>query len=351
MDTSVQSRRVYRFGLFEADANSGELLRRGSRVKLQDQPFRLLVVLLGHAGEVVSREQLRQQLWPSDTYVEFDGSLNNTLKKLRSALGDSPENPTFIETIPKRGYRFIAPVAVEEAQVGPAAPAASVVDQSPPKTDELAASHAPETAARRRTRILLYGAGLVLVLLVGLGWYSFRYGAKPGAPSHSNKNAPPSVRQSVAVLGFHNVSGRTEDGWLATAFSEMLSTELSAGEKLRLVSGEDVANVRLSSPWSQSDTLGKETTARIGTALNSDVLVLGSYASIGRPERKQLRVDVRLQNAKTGEILAEVAEIGSRENFFQLISRTGSSSGTGWGFRVWRKQMNPVWSLRCRPIP
>src|SRR5271169_422632 len=113
MDTSVQSKRVYRFGLFEAYANSGELLRRGTRVKLQDQPFRLLLVLLGHAGEVVSRDQLRQQLWPSDTYVEFDGSLNNTLKKLRSALGDSPENPSFIETIPKRGYRFIAPVAVE----------------------------------------------------------------------------------------------------------------------------------------------------------------------------------------------------------------------------------------------
>ena len=104
----------------------------------------------------------------------------------------------------------------------------------------------------------------------------------------------------------------------------MLSTELAAGEKLRLVSGEDVANLRLSSPWSQTDTLGQKTTARIGTALNSDVLVLGSYASIGRPERRQLRLDVRLQDAKTGEILAEVAEIGSSENFFQLISRIGA---------------------------
>ena len=324
MDTSVQSSRVYRFGLFEADANNGQLLRKGTRVKLQDQPFRLLVVLLGNAGEVVSREQLRQQLWPSDTYVEFDGSLNNTLKKLRSALGDSPENPTFVETIPKRGYRFIAPVMVEEAQVEPAVPAAVLVDQSPAKTDELAASHPLETAKRQRARILIYGSALVLVLLVGLGWYSFRYRAKPGAPSQSDANPPPSFRKSVAVLGFHNVSGRAEDGWLATAFSEMLSTELAAGEKLRLVSGEDVANLRLSSPWFQTDTLGQKTTARIGTDLNSDVLVLGSYTSIGRPERKQLRLDVRLQDAKTGEILAEVAEIGSRENFFQLIARIGA---------------------------
>jgi eukaryotic-like serine/threonine-protein kinase len=323
MDTSVQSRRVYRFGLFEADANSGELLRRGTRVKLQDQPFRLLVVLLGHAGEVVSREQLRQQIWPSDTYVEFDGSLNNTLKKLRYALGDSPENPTFIETIPKRGYRFIAPVTAEAAQVEPAAPATVVAEQSPARTDELAAIQALETATRRRTQVLVYGAALVLVLLVGLGWYSLRYRAKPGATLHSNINSPPSIRKSVAVLGFHNVSGRADEEWLATALSEMLSTELAAGGKLRLVSGEDVANLLLSSRWSQTDTLGQKTTARIGTDLNSDVLVLGSYASIGRPERKQLRLDVRLQDAKTGEILAEVAEIGSSENFFQLTSRIG----------------------------
>jgi len=323
MDTSVQSRRVYRFGLFEADANSGQLLRRGSRVKLQDQPFRLLVVLLGHAGEVVSREQLRQQLWPSDTYVDFDGSLNNTLKKLRSALGDSPENPTFIETIPKRGYRFIAPVAVEEVQIEATAAAAVVVEQSPVKTTEFTARHVPETPTPRRNRILIYGAALAFVLLVGLGWYSVRYRAKPGATRYSNTNPLPSVRKSVAVLGFHNTSGRADDGWLATAFSEMLSTELAAGGKLRLVPGEDVANLRFSSPWSQTDTLGQETTSRIGRALNGDVLVLGSYASIGRPERKQLRIDVRLQDAKTGEILAEVAEIGSSENFFQLISRTG----------------------------
>ena len=314
MDTAVQSRRIYRFGLFEADANRGELQRNGTRVKLQDQPFRLLVFLLGHGGEVVSREQLRQQLWPSDTYVEFDGSLNNTLKKLRSALGDSPENPTFIETIPKRGYRFIAPVAVEEVQVEPTAPA---------KSGALAAGSALGTVTRRRARIIIYGAFLVLVL-IGLGWFSFRYLARPGATSHSNNNPPLAVRKSVAVLGFYNVSGRADDVWLATAFSEMLSTELAAGGKLRLVSGEDVANLLLSSPWSQTGTLGQKTTARIGTALDTDVLVLGFYTSIGRPERKQLRLDVRLQDARTGEILAEVAEIGSSQNFFQLMSRIGT---------------------------
>ena len=111
----AQSKRTYRFGLFEADVASGELLRQGVRVRLQDQPFRVLAILLERAGQIVPREELRQRLWPADTYVEFDGSLNAVLKQLRSALGDSADNPIFIETVPKRGYRFIAPVTCEQA--------------------------------------------------------------------------------------------------------------------------------------------------------------------------------------------------------------------------------------------
>jgi hypothetical protein len=119
------------------------------------------------------------------------------------------------------------------------------------------------------------------------------------------------------------LSGKADDGWLATALSEMLSTELAAGEKLRLVSSEDVANLRLSSPWPSHDTLDQKTTSRIGSALNSDLLVLGSYATVGRPDREQLRIDVRLQAARTGEILSEIAEIGSRQDLLQLVSGIG----------------------------
>ena len=109
----AQSKRSYRFGLFQADLATRALLRQGVRVRLQDQPFQILTILLERTGEIVSREELRQRLWPADTYVEFDGSLNAALKKLRSALGDSADNPIFIETVPKRGYRFIAPVTCE----------------------------------------------------------------------------------------------------------------------------------------------------------------------------------------------------------------------------------------------
>jgi tetratricopeptide (TPR) repeat protein len=132
------------------------------------------------------------------------------------------------------------------------------------------------------------------------------------------------VRKSVAVLGFHSLSGNGQDAWLATALSEMLSTELSGGEKLRLVSGEDVVNLRLTAPWSPTDTLDQGTTSRIGNALGSDLLVLGSYTTIGSPEHSQIRIDIRLQDASSGEILAEVAEIGSPQDLFRLVSRVGA---------------------------
>jgi DNA-binding winged helix-turn-helix (wHTH) protein/tetratricopeptide (TPR) repeat protein len=324
MRAPVQSKRSYRFGLFEADLVSGELRRQGVRVRLQDQPFRVLTILLEYAGEVVPREELRQRLWPADTYVEFDGSLNAALKRLRSALGDSADNPIFIETLPKRGYRFIAPVAVEEVQIETVAPVDVVVEQSPAEVPELMATRTPEAPAPWRSRVFTYGAALMLVLLAGLGWYVFHSRSKPDARSQATPSPTPPIRKSVAVLGLRNVSARAEDEWLATAFSEMLSTELASGEKLRLVSGEDIANLRLSSPWPPTDSLGQETSSRIGTALNSDLLVLGSYTDIGGATRGQLRVDVRVQDAKTGEILSEVAETGSSQDLFRTTSRIGA---------------------------
>src|SRR5580704_7543820 len=102
--------KILRFGVFEVDLRAGELRKQGVRVKLQEQPFHVLTALLQRPGEVVTREELRNQNWPPDTFVDFDNSLNTAINKLREALGDSADNPRFIETLPRRGYRFIAPV-------------------------------------------------------------------------------------------------------------------------------------------------------------------------------------------------------------------------------------------------
>ena len=120
MDTTAQQdRRLYRFGLFETDLEQGTLSRQGTPVKLQEQPFRILALLLEAPGEVLSRDDLRKRIWPEGTFVEFDGSLNTALMKLRAALNDNAENPVFIETVPRRGYRFIAPVEIVEVEASP----------------------------------------------------------------------------------------------------------------------------------------------------------------------------------------------------------------------------------------
>jgi DNA-binding winged helix-turn-helix (wHTH) protein len=109
-DANPTRSRIIRFGLFEADLKAGELSKNGLKIKLQEQPFRVLSLLLERAGELVTREELREQLWSTDTFVDFEHSLNTSVKKLRQALGDSADNPRFVETLARRGYRFIVPV-------------------------------------------------------------------------------------------------------------------------------------------------------------------------------------------------------------------------------------------------
>src|SRR5246500_1953302 len=122
MHEAHQFRGRLRFGVFELDLRSGELRKHGLRVRLQEQPFRLLEMLLEHPGEVVTREELQKRLWPADTFVDFDHGLNKAINKIREALGDSAETPRFVETVARRGYRFIADVAVLDEEASRNAP-------------------------------------------------------------------------------------------------------------------------------------------------------------------------------------------------------------------------------------
>src|SRR5258707_3801182 len=122
METHSHAPRALRFGVFEFDLRLGELRKQGRKIRLEGQPVQVLIKLLERPGELIAREELQKELWPSDTFVNFEQSLNAAVKRLRQALGDSPANPRFVETLARRGYRFIAPVSGLAEAPGPPAP-------------------------------------------------------------------------------------------------------------------------------------------------------------------------------------------------------------------------------------
>src|SRR5262245_46900632 len=166
MEKTHSTGRLIRFGVFEIDLRAGELRKNGLKVKLQEQPFQILAMLRDHPGEIVTREELQQKLWSNDTFVDFDNSLNKAINKIREALGDSADNPRFVETMARRGYRFIVPVD------GPSA-AASIAE-----------TPVAATRPRRRWRLpMTIGIGVILVTAsVGVTWWLMK-SSRP-APKH-----------------------------------------------------------------------------------------------------------------------------------------------------------------------
>ena len=226
MEAAAQTCRT-RFGAFDVDLRSGELHKYGIRLKLQDQPFQVLALLLEHPGDLVTREELRQKLWPADTFVDFDTGLNSAIKKLRDVLGDSAGEPRYIETLPRRGYRFIArvgngpqpaPPAGEQSQLAPTLPAEEPVSKET-RTAESAAARRAIAPRRRRIQIGLAAMAALVLLVFGLnlgGWRDRLLG----------RPAPESIR-SIAVLPLENLSGDPADEYFADGMTEELITELS----------------------------------------------------------------------------------------------------------------------------
>jgi len=162
MSTAPRPQQRFRFGVFEADAATGELRKRGTKVRVQEQPFQVLVLLLERRGELVTREEIRQVLWSDDTFVDFDHSLNTIINKLRDALGDSAASPRFIETLARRGYRFIAPVEA----MGENAPAAALTNEASAaaRSNSQAATAGPASLLSHPDDIPSVPRGLVRVL-------------------------------------------------------------------------------------------------------------------------------------------------------------------------------------------
>jgi len=194
LTTSPQLPSVVRFGAYEADLLSGELRKSGIRLKIQDRPFQILAILLEHPGLVVTREQLQKRLWPEDTFVDFEHGLNTAINKLRDALSDEADNPRFIETLPKRGYRFIAPVsasAAPRAHLHAVAPAnASTLSPSPVPAIIPADPSAGPTTAKLRLSTNLAASAMLLLFLALLAAVYFFLRARSAGESSEIRIAP-----------------------------------------------------------------------------------------------------------------------------------------------------------------
>jgi TolB-like protein/DNA-binding winged helix-turn-helix (wHTH) protein/Flp pilus assembly protein TadD len=255
-----------RFDSFELDIRAGELRRNGVRLRLRGQPLRVLEILLERAGDVVTREELQSRIWPADTFVDFDHSLHNAIARIREVLGDSAEKPRYIETLPRRGYRYIGPVEDVEAP-GLAAETGEDASQRP------SAGITPE---QKRNLIPVRGA-LFLIALFTLGlaaWTTWRY-------VHAKAAVPP-IR-SIAVLPFSNLSGDPSEEYFADGMTDQLITDLAKIGSLRVISRTSVMQYKGAT----------KSLPEIGRELNADAIVEGSVIRSGQ----RVRVTAQLLRA------------------------------------------------------
>jgi TolB-like protein/DNA-binding winged helix-turn-helix (wHTH) protein/lipoprotein NlpI len=273
MEASATSRQCVRFGEFELDLRSEELRKHGNKVKLQGQPVKILAILLARPGEMVTREALGKELWPGDTFVDFDSGLNSAIKKLREALGDSRESSRFIETLPRRGYRFIAPV--EEAES--AAPGPSTSYEPPVQA----------VAGRRLSRYrvpVMVGAGVLALLFIFIGTFGTGWRERLGAETRPRPGTGQQSIHSLAVLPLENLSSDPDQEYFAEGMTDALTTDLAKISTLKVIS-------RTSSMQFKGT---KKPLQQIAKELNVDALVEGTVERSGSRVRITAQlIDVR----------------------------------------------------------
>jgi eukaryotic-like serine/threonine-protein kinase len=339
---SMKAGEIFQFGKFQIDARARTLRREAEPVTVNSRSFDLLLYLVQNSGRALTRDELLKNVW-SDTYVD-EHSLPQGISVLRKALEEKPGDNSYIVTLPGRGYQFVSPVQIiapDGLAVVPEAATVAVQGSSVPgSTGVLIQQQTIRTsvvtteekhqlslpAPRRRVETILV-AILVVPALAVAGYYLWIHSHRVQPPANpaaiqSVVSLPP--RRSVAVLGFRNLSRRPEEGWLSTALAEMLSTELEAGEKLRLVSGEDVARTKLDLPLADADSLSRDTLARLHKDLDSDLIVLGSYTALDEKSGTRIRLDLHLQDTVAGETIADVAVVGGEADLFDMVTQVGS---------------------------
>ena len=272
---------IFRFGPFEAKPRAQELSKNGTPLRLRGQPFAILELLLNRAGEVVTREEIRQKLWPADTFVDFEHGLNTSIKKLRQALCDSATEPRYIETIPRLGYRFIAPV---EATVEAKAKKPTAVVETVAEED----SKGPVSkVGGGRPRLHLFLVLAVLVLAAAALVFNVA-GARTRlfALFRSTKNASVAVASapkplpSIAVLPLQNLSNNSAEDYFADGMTDELTTDLAQFGRLRVISRTSAMHYKGAS----------KTAPEIGRELGVDTLIEGTVQRVG--DRVRIRVQL-----------------------------------------------------------
>jgi eukaryotic-like serine/threonine-protein kinase len=286
---------VYQFGPFEVNVASGELLKNGRRIKLQEQPYRLLVALLENPGEVISREELRSRLWLDDTFVDFDGSLRVAVRKLREALDDDAEDPRYIETIPKRGYRFLVPEVrrIESAPEAAEPEAATLGDHA--QRDDL---EPLKTGAKATRWWLVTGAA---ILMIGIG---LTVGSRMFFP---HKVHALTDKDTIVLADFANATG---DPVFDGTLRQGLSVQLEQSPFLSIIPDEKIQQTLglMGQPVDVKlvPAVAREVCQRTASAVVLD----GSIAKIGT----QYLLTLKAVNCKSGETLASTEAQASDEN-------------------------------------
>src|ERR1700756_250652 len=290
------------FGVFELDPYAGELRKHGVRVRLQEQPLQVLATLLEHPGEIVTREELQKKLWPADTFVDFDHGLNKVINKIREALSDSAESPRFVETVSRRGYRFLA--EVRPAGVAPAS-SREVPTQPHPAMEshdraDLAGNHATPNHHPPSRAWKMWAFALTLLLIAFVGIWKAR-----------SRNRPSPDIRSLAVLPLESLSGDASQDYFADGMTDELITDLGQISALRVISRTSVmAYKRARKPLPQ-----------IARELNVDAVVEGTVLRSG----DQVRITAQLIEASTDKHLWSQSYEGEFRDTLALQNRVAGA--------------------------
>ncbi|MGA7632928.1 MAG: winged helix-turn-helix domain-containing protein [Terriglobales bacterium] len=289
---------VLRFGTYEVSLQSGEVRKAGLRIRVQQQPMKLLEILLERPGEVVTREELCSRVWPNENFGDFDLALNIAIGKLRNALGDSAENPRFIETLPKRGYRFIADVSIVDGELRPKRPGSASGDLTEAEPADTTLVVAPTRQLWPGLRIIV-AVALALSLPI-LAFWLF----------HSREPTPTGI-QSLAVLPLENLSGDAAQDYFADGMTDELITDLAQISALRVISRTSVMVYKGA----------RKPLPQIAHELNVDAVVEGTVLRSG----DQVRITAQLIDASTDKHLWSQSYEGELRDTLALQKRVAGA--------------------------